>query len=261
MHRNRVPAQRVMAAFTLIELLVVIAVIAILAALLFPVFARAREKARQTACLSNQQQISKAVLMYMSDYDDTFPFVLNWSANTTVAWGANTGDNGKWPAVPGVTGQEPQFQLVTVAAPYVKNVNVWYCPTVGPDYVWQAIVIAGGWKKGATMRDQGTTYAYDYLAGRIVGAGGTLNWSPQTLLGGKSSSILLDPSRWPMLLDEPGGLGFTGNLADPPSSAAPHSGGMNVAYADGHAKYHHLETNDGGNWLAAHDGDGLYPGQ
>ncbi len=58
--------------FTLIELLVVIAIIAILAAILFPVFARAREKARQTSCLSNMKQIALAITMYASDYDETY---------------------------------------------------------------------------------------------------------------------------------------------------------------------------------------------
>ena len=59
--------------FTLIELLVVIAVIAILAAILFPVFAQAREKARSTACLSNMRQIGTAVTMYIQDYDERYP--------------------------------------------------------------------------------------------------------------------------------------------------------------------------------------------
>jgi prepilin-type N-terminal cleavage/methylation domain-containing protein/prepilin-type processing-associated H-X9-DG protein len=61
-------------AFTLIELLVVIAIIAILAAILFPVFAQAREKARTTSCLSNTKQIGTAVMMYVQDWDETFPF-------------------------------------------------------------------------------------------------------------------------------------------------------------------------------------------
>jgi prepilin-type N-terminal cleavage/methylation domain-containing protein len=63
--------------FTLIELLVVIAIIAILAAILFPVFARAREKARQTSCLSNVKQLTLGILMYAQDYDERLPFGYN----------------------------------------------------------------------------------------------------------------------------------------------------------------------------------------
>jgi prepilin-type N-terminal cleavage/methylation domain-containing protein/prepilin-type processing-associated H-X9-DG protein len=238
-------------AFTLIELLVVIAVIAILAAFLFPVFARAREAARKTACLSNQKQIAAAVLMYMQDWDETFPFVLDWSGN----WGgsANDGDNGKYPEVPGVTGQEPQFQLVTVVSLYVKNPNIWYCPSVGPDFVWQAQVDAGGWKKGMTMRTQGTTYSYNYLAFPWPARG-----SQQTFMGGKSYAILQDTTRWPMLWDQPVGCGFTGNVVHPPANAVPHSGGLNVAYGDGHVKYHHIEAADGYCSMVPHIGDGIY---
>src|SRR5256885_13113510 len=60
-------------AFTLIELLVVIAIIAILAAILFPVFAQAREKARGISCISNEKQVGLGILMYVQDYDETFP--------------------------------------------------------------------------------------------------------------------------------------------------------------------------------------------
>jgi len=85
--------------FTLIELLVVIAIIAILAAILFPVFARAREKARQTSCLSNMKQIGLAFMMYTQDYDETLPGI-SFSAT-----GANPGavwpgtPSGGWPAL------------------------------------------------------------------------------------------------------------------------------------------------------------------
>jgi prepilin-type N-terminal cleavage/methylation domain-containing protein/prepilin-type processing-associated H-X9-DG protein len=249
MHRSRKPA------FTLIELLVVIAIIAIIAAILFPVFARAREKGRQASCLSNLKQLSAAVMMYIQDNDERFPFVLNYSAN--LIWdGANMGDYGKKPVVPGATGHEMQFQLVTVVAPYVKNTNVWYCPSVGPEFVWEAQVKYGTWKKGATMRDQGTTYAYNYLA-----VPHPFVPRQETFMGGKSLGILRDDSRWPMLFDEPGGCRYYGNIGDPPATDAPHSGGVNVAYGDGHAKFRRMERADGTCMMWVHLGDGLYPGQ
>src|SRR5579863_5614212 len=64
-------------AFTLIELLVVIAIIAILAAILFPVFAQARASARKATCISNNKQVVLGVLMYVQDYDETFPYCSN----------------------------------------------------------------------------------------------------------------------------------------------------------------------------------------
>src|SRR5881392_3401264 len=70
--------------FTLIELLVVIAIIAILAAILFPVFAQAREKARQASCQSNLKQIGNAVMMYVQDYDEVYP--INDGAGNRPTW-------------------------------------------------------------------------------------------------------------------------------------------------------------------------------
>ena len=247
MRRNRKPA------FTLIELLVVIAIIAIIAAILFPVFARAREKARQTVCLSNVKQIGEAVMMFQ-DYDETFPFVLDASGNCMFDV-TNAGDNGKHPLVPGVTGQEPQFQLVTVVASYVKNANVWYCPNFGSDSTWELQIKLGGWKKGATMRDQKTSYAYTWLSWPYPYPA---RWpSILTFMGDKRYAILREPSRWPMISEETAGIGYTGSVADLPPSAVPHSSGMNVAYGDGHAKFHRMEASDE-NYLNRHAGDGLY---
>jgi len=96
--------------FTLIELLVVIAIIAILAAILFPVFAKAREKARQTTCVSNEKQIGLGFMQYVQDYDETYPY--NY---------ADSIPNAKW----GTTGSS----LVAFLDPYIKSTGVWTCPS------------------------------------------------------------------------------------------------------------------------------------
>src|SRR4051812_7716570 len=96
--------------FTLIELLVVIAIIPILAAILFPVFAQAREKARQTGCLSNLKQIGTGLMMYTQDYDEAYP--CNWYG-------------GLWPTMP----NGRQYKWMDALYPYVKNEQVFTCPS------------------------------------------------------------------------------------------------------------------------------------
>jgi prepilin-type N-terminal cleavage/methylation domain-containing protein/prepilin-type processing-associated H-X9-DG protein len=96
--------------FTLIELLVVIAIIAILAAILFPVFAQAREKARMATCTSNLKQMGMGMMQYQQDYDEQFP---QWG------WGANNN-----------TGTAEAFTYWTNAImPYTKNVQIYTCPS------------------------------------------------------------------------------------------------------------------------------------
>ncbi len=101
LHENRRNARR---AFTLIELLVVIAIIAILAAILFPVFAQARAKARQTACLSNMKQIGTSITMYAQDFDECVVPSQNGAQGTNLS---------SWP---------------TLIQPYIKNAGVFVCP-------------------------------------------------------------------------------------------------------------------------------------
>ena len=102
------------AGFTLIELLVVIAIIAILAAILFPVFAQAREAARRSACTSNMKQVATGVMMYVQDYDERLPFqgnpanqradIANYATSLFPVW-------------------------INATMPYVKNSGVWWCPS------------------------------------------------------------------------------------------------------------------------------------
>jgi prepilin-type N-terminal cleavage/methylation domain-containing protein/prepilin-type processing-associated H-X9-DG protein len=115
-----------MRGFTLIELLVVIAIIAILAAILFPVFSRAREQARKAVCMSNQKQIGMAIMMYVQDWDETYP-----PAHVAV----------EGTCIPNVA---PKATWRSLIYPYLKNWKVFYCPSqpmppVGTSYccVWQ----------------------------------------------------------------------------------------------------------------------------
>lgn len=98
---------RNLSAFTLIELLVVIAIIAILAAILFPVFAQAREQARKTSCLSNMKELALANLMYVQDYDEAF---CNEGQPQAPAWG--------W-----------QMTWLVETQPYIKNYGIMHCPS------------------------------------------------------------------------------------------------------------------------------------
>ena len=100
----RIVRRRPLPGFTLIELLVVIAIIAILAAILFPVFATAREKARQTACSSNMKQIGLGFLQYANDYDETLPYA-NVVANAQIS---------PWP---------------NAILPYTKSMGIYTCPS------------------------------------------------------------------------------------------------------------------------------------
>jgi hypothetical protein len=117
--RNTASTSRKSEAFTLIELLVVIAIIAILAAILFPVFAQAREKARATTCLSNLKQIGLALVMYRQDYDEKnvhqWPFGNGWKIGKDA-------DKDVW---------DWDHSFYEVLYPYLKNKDVSRCPSAG----------------------------------------------------------------------------------------------------------------------------------
>jgi prepilin-type N-terminal cleavage/methylation domain-containing protein/prepilin-type processing-associated H-X9-DG protein len=126
-------------AFTLIELLVVIAIIAILAAILFPVFAQAREKARTTSCLSNFKQGALAWMMYIQDYDETtVPLMTAGHA------GSPEGVDAWWP---------------TLLNPYIKSWQIFHCPSsADPGGIWGAGPTAwiGNWQQDSNL-------GYNYL--------------------------------------------------------------------------------------------------
>jgi len=121
--------------FTLIELLVVIAIIAILAAILFPVFASARDKARATECLSNEKQIALAITQYVQDYDGGLPVISYYSGTTATV-----------PLVPG-------SWMVTLY-PYTKTYSIYSCPS---DTSNAQINICYGQTNGGATCPSGTT--------------------------------------------------------------------------------------------------------
>ncbi len=240
-------------AFTLIELLVVIAIIAILAAILFPVFAQARDKARQIACLSNAKQVGTAVMMYVQDYDEMYP---------SNHWG---------------------IYYVTVQ-PYMKNGQVWRCPsysgvyTVRPCFWW-------GQQGGACTGVEVTRVVTGWLSNSDV-MGGWDNSPPKPLanVGEPASTVELAENdnyggREGAINEPPGSLPQTAQMAVSPCRRAQHAtfhprwnvsragvwptgannlnsrlgahhfGGLQIVYADGHAKFNKVPPADCHAWV------------
>jgi prepilin-type N-terminal cleavage/methylation domain-containing protein/prepilin-type processing-associated H-X9-DG protein len=198
------------AGFTLIELLVVIAIIAILAAILFPVFAQAREKARQTSCMNNQIQIGRALLLYMDSYD-------GYSPSYTL-----TGGNYLWPsALNPYVKSDSQVYTCPSTAGYKGGINGWGTTTTG----WDA-----GWGKPVDEKGSYTHngWMYGYSASDVKSPSETMF---------DSDGIWIDA--WPakgqkLPVDKVKGAddGGIGRIA-----ISRHSGGVNMTFVDGHAKF------------------------
>ncbi|MCE5238781.1 DUF1559 domain-containing protein [bacterium] len=186
--------------FTLIELLVVIAIIAILAAILFPVFAKAREKARQSSCSSNIKQISLGILSYAQDYDEKFPLALAGS----------------------LTGSFYLFN--ELIDPYIKNAQIWQCPSKKDALVLSAIGKANlGYSVDIARPMPSGVY-------RMFGI-------PYAIVGTYSCSLgqIDQPAQTAMMCDVRGSIDTTPNIAI--SEDPRHNDGCNYGYADGHVKW------------------------
>lgn len=236
--------------FTLIELLVVIAIIAILAAILFPVFAKAREKARQTACVSNMKQLGMGCIMYRDDNEQTYPAIFVFEPT---AWPGPTGN---------IMGDDTDYwygawawqQLIY---PYTKSMKVALCPSGGNDDKY-----VGKMNYGANTCIIGYDASYTTYANR-----GENVKNDAQVNAPASKYMLMDfghysisyiwcnlPFRNKYL---PGAEKFEGSLyngSDLVSTAwkdqypinaecandyknSRHNGGVSVAYADGHSKW------------------------
>ena len=189
--------------FTLIELLVVIAIIAILAAILFPVFARAREKARQTSCLSNIKEIVLAQLMYVGDYDERFQ---SWSEGC-----------------PGGI-LYPSWLL----QPYINNVQIFDCPSTRRTTMPDNPAPSANTQRGRA--EYGYTYGYlnHQFLPKLEAPAETICW-----VDGKACYVFTPSS----CTTVGGGQDWRRREYDPR-----HNEGLNVGWCDGHAKWMKYEA-------------------
>jgi prepilin-type N-terminal cleavage/methylation domain-containing protein len=180
--------------FTLIELLVVIAIIALLAAILFPVFAGAREKARQTACLNNNKQLGLAFVMYLGDYDETYPLGFGYAGGWL--WDRYHATPHDWRASVPLNSplhQAYQAHWSNAVQPYMKSDGIYACPSAS-----------------LTRLNTG-----DYANARRAPA--RVSYTYNGLLHGLSAAVVASPSTLPLLWEGRGKAGVEGFALTNPS--------------------------------------------
>lgn len=253
--------------FTLIELLVVVAVIAILAAILFPVFASARAKARQAACFANLRQIGGALMMYVQDYDERMPNCCTHGrgftpGNLLTGACAQAGITLRTP-INTYLGPEqtPPRYLQEFLHPYTRNAQIWFCPNVQRDGSMGPADQSGPFP---TYEFNGTTYRWSHYTKTTSNpnAPPSIRSQPEYLISGMAVAMIPRSAEAAVAEDLP----YWNPVRAPCTNygrTTAHNGGINALYADGHAKFATFlnkptDSTCWENWFVEHSWQGYY---